>query len=296
MTEHLTETQIIEERITRACVTIREAWPHMLPVGVPGKRPGGGSRSTLITAGDDDLTDADIDAITALVALRRETTTELARWAWTIVRDHDITETVPNALDVVEMCTFIERWAQWLSWHWEGPEAADRLGGCAPGCQAQEAAPLGHSCEGLAQRCSRYDLPPETDKATPRTLVIGTCPRDVGQGEPKVCGGKVTAWPEFTDHDADPWATCARCGERAVASVWERWMFPEVASEVAMRDRTLTAEEVITLAHRQFGRPVTKQAIWHWVARDQLSPVDPDAKPHRFRMGEVVDLLAKKVG
>lgn len=290
--EPRTETQALEQRITQALITIRREWDAMLPVGAPGRSPGGPGRAVGI-AGDNTPpeydsqgrpywrsdhadTNLDIDPTTTLVALRRAVLDSLNGWTRVIMNDRPVTKALPDGLSVPSMCDFLARHAQWMSGH----EAALDM--------ASEVADL-------ARECSRYGPPPIVEKAIPRTYTIGSCPLDIGEGERSTCSGRVIAYPEFTDHDADPWAQCSRCGERAVASVWEKWMFPE-AVEGAARDRPLTIGEVVTLAHREFGKPVTKRAIWHWVSRGQLEPIDRSAKPHTFRLGDVVDFLAAKVG
>ena len=131
VTEHLTETQIIEDRIARACVTIREAWPHMLPTGVPGKRPGGGARSVGIVqrpeseADYHDTGEHDVDAMTRIASLRREVVEELAQWCRLIIEDRPVTATKVDGSDVQQMCEFVERHAQWLSGHRDAEEAAE---------------------------------------------------------------------------------------------------------------------------------------------------------------------------
>src|SRR5699024_12485264 len=71
MTEFMTDSQILEQRITDALVTIRREWPHMMPRSASGSRPGGGAKSAQITADDDADTGIDSDRTNRPVALPR---------------------------------------------------------------------------------------------------------------------------------------------------------------------------------------------------------------------------------
>lgn len=208
--------------------------------------------------------------------------------------------------DVPDMCTFLERWTKWLSGHAEAEDAADRIAGCASGCEARELV-KSHSCDGLVHKVERHTPPPIADRAPLARRLIGRCTEQVERDDESIrpCAGRVFAYPEgdgidVDGHDVDdPWATCERCGSRAVVSVWQRWMFPEVAQEMTdsrLRDRVLSGDEVLNLAHKEFGKPAKRAALWHWVSRGQLAPIDRDKKPHTFRLGDVVDFLAAKAG
>ena len=172
----MTETQHLEDRITQALVTIRREWPAMMPVGASGSRPGGGAKSTLITADDDDDTGHDIDRHTRLVSLRREVTTELAQWCRLVIEDRPVTATSVDGSDVPGMCVFLERHAQWLSGHRDAEDAADRIAGCAPDCEAHDLV-ASHSCTGLVHAVRKHTPPPIVDQARkPRPRHNGTCP------------------------------------------------------------------------------------------------------------------------
>ena len=69
MSEHLTESQRIEDRIVTALATIRREWDHMLPTAAPAQRLGGGSRSAQITADDHRLFAVQLPDINAEIIL-----------------------------------------------------------------------------------------------------------------------------------------------------------------------------------------------------------------------------------
>lgn len=284
-----TETQHLEQRITDALVTIRRDHPLILP-----KHPAGSSlsgirgRAALIQHADDSERGDDIDVLTRRIDASHHVTVMVNGWVRLAAEDFTITETLPDGFDVPSMCTFLERWAQRCSWHAAAEDMADELEGLVT--TIREFVPQLHT--------------EETYQPAPIRRLIGRCTEQVEGADETIrpCAGRVFAYPDgdgLPDHDSDdPWATCERCGSRAVVSVWQRWMFPEVAQEVEpkMRDRVLTAEEVMTLAHREFGRPMTHRALQHWITRGLLHAIDPAADAPTFRLGDVVDALARKVG
>ena len=285
-----TQTQHLEQRITEALVTIRTDHPLVLPLRPGAVRFGTIGRASLIKHSDLDERGDDIDVLTRRIDTSHHVTVMVNGWVRMVAEDFDVTATLPNGADVPAMCAFLERWAQKCSWHPAAEDMAEEL-------------------EGLVGDIRQW-VPPvveEGHKPEPIRRLIGRCTEETeGEGEViGTCAGRVFAHPSgdgtgTDDHDKDdPWAACERCGSRAVVSVWQKWMFPEVAREMEaqkMRDRVLTVAEVLTLAHKEFGKPATKQSLWHWVSRGQLTPVDPTTKPHTFRLGDVVDLLASKVG
>lgn len=295
VTEHLTETQIIEDRIARACVTIREAWPHMLPTGVPGKRPGGGARSVGIVqrpeseADYHDTGEHDVDAMTRIASLRREVVEELAQWCRLIIEDRPVTATKVDGSDVQQMCDFVKRHAQWLSGHRDAEEAADRLGGCRPGCEARSLVPT-HSCSGLARRVAQHVrphqiVPEDYTPPRPRPHLIGSCPMewpaptdDSGE-EMRVCGGDVYAYPTGlldptrAEQVAMRLPTCDRCGTEAQVDWWYREMY---------RDSTLshlvTVDELIAVIAVRLDWTVTRGQVRQWVHRGKIATEGKDSK------------------
>lgn len=292
----VSETQQLEDRITKALVTIRRDHPLVLPTRPSGSALSGvRGRAALIKHADMDERGDDIDALTRRIDTSHHITIMLNGWVRLVAEDFDVTATLPNGADVEQMCDFLIRWAERMSEHEAALDMAEEV-------------------EGLVARIREHVpeliLRDEDYRPQPVRRLIGRCTEEVERSDETMCPcqGRVFAYPDgdglADDHDVDdPWAICERCGSRAVVSVWQRWMFPEVAAEVdgvevaaKMRDRVLTGDEVLNLAHREFGKPAKRAALWHWVSRGQLTPIDPNTKPHTFRLGDVVDFLAAKVG
>lgn len=284
-----TQTQHLEQRITEALVTIRTDHPLVLPLRPGAVRFGTIGRASLIKHSDLDERGDDIDVLTRRIDTSHHVTIMVNGWVRLVAEDFTITETLPDGADVVDMCTFLERWAQRCSWHAAAEDMADELEGLVQ--SIREFVPELTTLEDYKPALVRRLIGRCTEQIEDEGEVIGTC------------AGRVFAYPDgdgAEDHDVDdPWAACERCGSRAVVSVWQRWMFPEVAKEVEaqkMRDRVLSGDEVLNLAHKEFGKPAKRAALWHWVSRGQLAPIDRDKKPHTFRLGDVVDFLAAKAG
>lgn len=80
-------------------------------------------------------------------------------------------------------------------------------------------------------------------------------------------------------------AVCSDC--RAVVD-------PETIRESVMEaalDRTYTAAEVVSLAHRLWDYPVTHVHVSRWVKRGRLLPVTEHEIPARYRMRDVAALV-----
>lgn len=289
----MTDTQILEQRITDALVTIRRDHGLLLPTRPAGSMPGLKRSASLIKHADDSERGDDIDMLTRRIDASHHVTVMVNGWVRLAAEDFDITETLPDGFDVVAMCTFLERWAQRCSWHAAAEDMVQEL--------EDQVAIIRQYVPELV-RIEDY-------RPQPTRRLIGRCTEEVEHEDETIsaCAGRVFAYPDgdgsgTDEHDVnDPWATCERCGSRAVTSVWQKWMFPEVAEQASdavekMRDRVLSVDEVLNLAHREFGKPAKRAALWHWVSRGQLEPIDRDAKPHTFRLGDVIDFLAAKVG
>ena len=295
----MTETQHLEDRITQALVTIRREWPAMMPVGASGSRPGGGAKSTLITADDDDDTGHDIDRHTRLVSVRREVTTELAQWCRLVIDDRPVTATSVDGSDVPGMCVFLERHAQWLSGHRDAEEAADRIAGCGPDCEAANLV-ASHSCAGIVHAVTRHALPPIVDRARPpRPRHIGTCPLeweaqdDDGNLEMRECGGDVRAFPTpFTDPTREeqikqPLPTCDRCGTAADVAWWYREMYGDHGLS-----HLVTVDELITVIAVRLEYVATRDQIRQWKHRGKIAGVDKDSKGRTlYRHDDVIDAI-----
>lgn len=112
-------------------------------------------------------------------------------------------------------------------------------------------------------------------------LLLGACPM-------KGCDGVVTLKKQKR-MDRDGIAACGRCGVKASTKEWEHLMKVETPNAV-------DAQQVIDLAHKQFGIRLTKRAIEGYVARGTLTPVDAEERPQKFYLTEVVAVLTKRQG
>ena len=248
-TEHLTETQALEQRITDALTTIRREWGHMLPTGPAPIRYGVG-RQARITADDHAETTADIDGGTRLVSLRREVVDCLNGWSRLVMEDRPVTKVLPDGLSAVSMCTFLERHAQWMSGHGAAEDMAEEV-------------------EGLARNVKAVTQPQRRE-----WINLGSCPQEIEAETDdglvmQTCAGQVRAWPRETDEDGQVMARCRRCGVEAVASWWERQMFDDAELKI-----TLTDAEVVTFVHRAYGKVITQATVRQWVKRKVIQPSD----------------------
>lgn len=299
MSETRTETQALEQRITDALTTIRREWAAMMPRGASGSRPGGGAKSAQITADDDADTGIDIDRTTRLVAVRREVTDELAQWCRLVIDDRPVTATSVDGSDVPGMCTFLERHAQWLSGHADAEDAADRIAGCAPGCEAR-ALVASHSCNGLVHAVKRHALPPLVDKPLPpRPHHIGTCPmvweaqNEDGGLEMRECGGNVRAYPSpFADPTreelvAQPLPTCDKCGTDAHIDWWYREMYGQHGMS-----HLVDVEGLIAVIAVRLGYIATRDQIRQWKHRGKIHAVSKDSKGRTlYRHDDVIEAI-----
>lgn len=257
----------------------------MMPVGASGSRPGGGAKSALITAVDDDDTGIDIDRHTRLVSARRSVTDELIQWCLLVITERPVSATAVDGNDVPAMCHFLETHAEWLSWHRDAEDAADRIGGCAPECEAK-ALVATHSCAGLVQSVRRHTPPPIVDKPRPpRPHHIGTCPMlweaetEEGGLEMRECGGNVRAFPTpFTDPTreeqiAQPLPTCDKCGTDAHIDWWYREMYGQHGVS-----HLVTADELVAVIAVRLDYIATRDQIRQWKQRGRIVADSKDSK------------------
>ena len=264
MTEHVTETEHLEQRIVTALTTIRREWDHMLPTAAPAQRIGGGSRSAQITADDHAETDRDIDPATRLVSLRREVRDVLNGWSRVVMEDRPVTKALPDGLSVPSMATFLERHARWVSGHEAATDMADEL-------------------EALARRVHAVTQPQRRE-----WINLGSCPlaieAETDDGLAMVtCGGQVRAWPRAEDRDGEVMARCRRCGIEAVPSWWEARMFDDPELRVL-----LTAEEVVSFVHRAYGKVIKAATVRQWDKRGTIEPAGHDDKGRRLYAREAL--------
>ena len=264
-TEHLTESQHLEQRITQALVTIRREWPA-LRLGPPSSSPGGGAKSAQITADDHKRGEwhvlgdnvVDVDAATRCSALRRTVTDVLNGWSRVVMEDRPVESALPDGRSAVSMCVFLERHAQWMSGHEAAEDMADEVAG-------------------LAKGVTRFTQPQRRE-----WINLGSCPLEVetetDDGLAMVtCGGQVRAWPRAEDRDGEVMARCRRCGVEAVPSWWEARMFDDPELRVL-----LTAEEVVGFVHRAYGKVIKAATVRQWDKRGTIESAGHDDKGRRL--------------
>lgn len=253
----VSETQQLEDRITKALVTIRTEWPAMMPTGPAPIRFGVGKQAR-ITADDHAHTNADIDGTTRLVSLRRQVVDTLNGWSRVVMEDRPVTKALPDGKDALSMARFLETHAQWVSGH----EAAEDMAG---------------EVEALAREVKAVTQPQRRE-----WINLGSCPLEVeaetDDGLAMVtCGGQVRAWPRAEDRDGEVMARCRRCGIEAVAAWWESRMFDDPELRVL-----LTAEEVVGFVHRAYGRVIKAATVRQWDKRGIIEPAGHDDKGRRL--------------
>ena len=256
--EPITEAQTIEQRLTEACATITAHWDQMLPTGPTSSVGAGAAVSRTSTGRDEDNGDhnRDVGAVDVVVSLRHDVTVTLNSWCQVVIEAFNVTTVVPDGLDAKAMAAFLARWARHLSGHDAGRDCADEVHAAA------------RSVRGVA-------VPHRRD-----WVGLGECPLEGDDGQ--VCGGQVRAYPEHLDEDGDAWASCRSCGTKAVASWWEAQMFPDGTS------RLVTADGVVTLLHRTYGRVVTPSAVRKWVQRGLLERSGTDDRGRALYSPEAV--------
>lgn len=268
-----TETQLLEQRITDALVTIREHWAKMMPEGPsPVRLSMGGSGKAAGVVGDntpprwkDDGTPYwpadhvkgghDIDPTTRMVSLRREVIESLNGWCRIVMADRPVTEALPaDGMDALELARFFLRHAQWFSGHESAPDMADEV-------------------EPLAEQVRRTVAPSRRD-----WVVLGDCPF-VHDG--MFCTGKVRWW----DGEArDP--SCTECGQEAVLEWWE-----DVLGVV----RVVTYDGLQDFIRRHTGRIIARSTIRTWLKREVIQSCGTDAEGRTlFDKTAVAEFLAHR--
>lgn len=243
-----------EDRLIAALTTIRDVWPHMLHViAYPGQRIGRGSASTRITRDDNDAGDNDLPAWDRVVALRNDVVEVLNADCREIVDELHLTEVLTrrggrthpvNGKCALDLIAFMLTHARWYATSSGDPDYSV------------------NELVALARRCHAVIVPIRRE-----WMSLGSCPLEVEfdpERGPEVCGGQVRAIPQPGD-DGDTWATCQKCGERAVIQWWESAMFDDPETKALM-----TSEDVAAFAHRHYQRTVKAATVRQWVARGIL--------------------------
>ncbi|MDQ6721210.1 MAG: hypothetical protein M3003_10515 [Candidatus Dormibacteraeota bacterium] len=218
----MTTVQQTEDRLLEALRTIRTHWALMC---LPPSGASSGAPSSDVVNGLD-----------RRVSLAHEVTRALNGWAKTVVEDRGTKYYVPLGTDTLGLVGFLERHAQWLSWHAGGEKAANQLAKWAGKVQST-------AVPSVREWLSIGACPLVTTPATEDTPAV-------------VCGGDVRAY-----HGKDP--TCQACGVEAVWTWWEKRINPDATDLV-------TAEELVGLLYRAYGSPVKPSTIRQWVVRGQL--------------------------
>ena len=161
-----------------------------------------------------------------------------------------------DAADVRGLARFLDVWAEHLARG--NPTEAE---GCARDLTAH------------ASKLRGMALPDRRD-----WMPLGTCPLEVEvDGALTVCAGQVRAYP-----GREP--QCQKCGTEAVASWWERVMFPDV--ELA---EMVTADELVLVLHRAFGgTPIKPSTIRQWIRREVIVGSGKDDKGRTLFSREAV--------
>lgn len=242
----MTTTAQTEDALLAALATIRKHWDALIATGGSGGVAAKPQPKALYTHDDHDERDDDLPPIDRRISLREEVTSALNGWARIIVEDRSLSHGLPLGTDALGLCTLIERHAAWFSGHEAAQDAVDEL-------------------HGWAGRVRAAAVPQRRE-----WMPLGKCPLEAyvdPAGDPTACGGQVRAYP-----GRDP--QCQKCGTEAVASWWERVMFPD-----AELSEMVTADELVLVLHRAFGgSPVKPSTIRQWIKRGVIESSGNDDK------------------
>lgn len=297
-----TDSQILEDRITKAATRIADHWPHMLPTRPTSWRPSIGGASPGILgdntepdrvdtqgrpswSSDHTDTDTDMTPLDRVVSLRRHVTEELNGWCRVIIEDRPVTHHIPAGHDTPGMCDFLTRHAQWFSGHEAAPDCADEL-------------------EAAARKIGRYAPPPVTDRPRPpRRIMIGTCPIEWpdmtgdSAGHLRPCEGEVFAQPSgLTDPTraeriAMRLPTCDKCGTEATVDWWYSVMYAD-----ADLSHLVTVHELIGVIAARLEWVVTRDQVRQWKARGKIATEGKDAKGRTlYRHDAVIEAIRDDV-
>lgn len=230
------ETAIIDD-----LRTIRDNWDDMLPAlkAAPIGRGSSGGATVIEVGREDGDHNAGVGNLDIVISDRGDITAVLQGWSRLVVEDFDVTTVIPHGHDVEGMTRFLERWARHMTGHDAAQDMADELRACAG-------------------KVLRHAKPRRKD-----WLGIGICPIRNDETREQ-CGGNIRAYP---DSDAgESWATCGKCGTKAVVSWWEHEIFGGETSTL------VTAAELVLFVRHEFGRVVGESTIRQWVRRQWIEP------------------------
>lgn len=181
----------------------------------------------------------------------------LVRWCWLVVVERDL-RTGFSARDVKGMVDLLRTHSDWLADH-------------------ERAALVVSQLEATANDLTRIAAPRRQE-----WLGLGICPLVYEvDGEPVPCVGTIRAYPE-----CDPY--CDVCRTEAVIVWWERKMVPDAI-------RLVTADEMIKVIHREFGRVVKQATIRQWASRGFIETSGTDSEGRNlYDIVGVVYALARR--
>lgn len=241
----------LEVTIQSSLATIRAHWHGML--NPPKSRPGAGGRGgPSITAGpkpreDDPLgvkvaddhkpSEADIDRTTRIVSLRREVADVLNTQCRWVAEERPVTSALPDGTSVVSMSLFLDRHAEWISWH----DVDDN--GFETDCLAD-----------LARRVQNLANPKRREYHH-----MGDCPFVV---EDWFCAGKVRIHIGGDESQA----VCSDCGTTGPVEWWESVLGVEMDAEL------VTLPKLVPIFAQRLHITVTDRTLRNWVRDGILTP------------------------
>ncbi len=259
----------VTEAITAAVATIRDCWGEILD---PPSGNGSGARSALITAGDHDDSDADIDWATRIVSLCAHVAASLNGWCRVVMEDRPITspKALPLGGDVPGMCIFLARHAEWLS----------RYDDAASSC-AEE-------LREWAKKVLALTRPPRRE-----WIYLGACPFVTvdTDGRGRICRGRVRV---AVGSDGDQ-AACSEHGDLAPIGWWES------AMGINLTGRIVGTNDLVLAIAERLRMTVTARTVRNWARQGLITahvpfgPIEDPTKPRRawwFDLGETLDQVA----
>lgn len=268
MTERET---LIEDRITAAAGIIAAEWPDLLDLPT-SRAPGRAPAKALIQDDDHADSDADIDAVTRRVSLRRYVTDVLNATCRMVMEERPITspKALPLGDDVPGMCAFVERHAEWIAREWIDSESvADEM-------------------ESLAGHIEVLTRPKRRE-----WIILGPCPFVITdeEGQGSACRGKVRS---AVGSDGDQ-AACSHHGDLRPVEWWEAVL------GISLTGRIVGTEDLVRALHTRLHMTVTERTLRNWARTGQLTPhvpfgpIEDPAKPRRawvFDLGVALQEVA----
>lgn len=254
--------QQIEGRLLASLATIAAAWDDMLEP--PARRPGQRVNGTGAALPDDADATGDTPRAVQVIDARRDVIAIMRSWCQVTVETHNVTHGIPSGQDVPGMAGFLARWSYLLAEHDAALDLLDEIE--------------------TARATVEKWAPPQNErprdwKPRPWTIRLGACPltwQDPETADDKPCPGRLVG------HE-DGWITCNTCGTRAVPTWWEEKTYGEGGAPM------MTAAQLVTWLHRQYGMVVQKATIRQWVTRGYLTRSGVDSEGRNLYDRAAVD-------